>query len=441
MTLTLLLPWFPIVLAVGVGGRILGRTRGLAMGIVSALFWLLLVQASAGDGFSGQPWVVLSMIAGATAIVAMGRWSGEFAASEADSTVSKKTATVSPEAHVTESRHLIAAVDRFDDWLHEHREDSDPWPKFDEFVRALLYEFCQATHVRPYRLLSGGDDLVALHDSEPLGDDDRLSARRGIVGHVVTTGRPYLFGDASQGELVNRLGDESDEPIAWCFAIRQGPRRLGVVLVGQVGFAPDQQVIFRRSMERLVNQFWCTLAETMLSRSAAQVDPASGLATRFAFLRVAEESLRSSYKQGEPVAIVVMAIEGLRTLNDTGRWEVADEVVRAVSDVLRRKVRMDDQLGRFDDSRMVLLLRRVDSELASLIVAQMMSRVTAVCSDASRWGSSVCVRCGVTGSGTDEPTLRTLMSRALIQCSRARQAHASVASDFSVSVEADGAPA
>ena len=51
--------------------------------------------------------------------------------------------------------------------------------------------------------------------------------------------------------------------------------------------------------------------------------------TQETFLQVAEQSLRESYGQAEPVALAVVVMEGLRTLNDSGRWEVADEVVRA----------------------------------------------------------------------------------------------------------------
>ncbi len=42
MNLTLLLPWFPIILAVGVGGRLLDRARGAGLGLLSTLFWILL---------------------------------------------------------------------------------------------------------------------------------------------------------------------------------------------------------------------------------------------------------------------------------------------------------------------------------------------------------------------------------------------------------------
>lgn len=447
MILTLLLPWFPIILAVGVGGRLLGRPRGLGLGFLCALFWVVLVQASEGVGIWGNAWSFATMVAGAVAITLMGRWSGE-----APSPDRALAGSAAGNQHVRSAicddglagvRKIGAAIDRFDDWITEQRDTVDPWPRFDEFIRAVLYECCDATHVRPFRVLSGGAELAALTEDDALDDEDRLSARAGIVGHVVTTGRSYLAGDATQGELVGRLAAESTETIDWCFAIRNGTQRRGVVVVGRLGADPPgaDRIAFLYAMERLINQFWRTLAETVLSRSAVQVDPVSGLLTRAAFLRAGEESLRESYRQGEPVATVVFALEGLRELNDSGHWDRSDELIKEVSAALRRKVRMEDQLGWFDGSRIVLLLRRVDSELASLIVSQMMSRIAALCGDEVRWGVATTVRCGVTGSGTSEPDLRTLVSRALTQCRRARVERVPMASDLGAARQTAGATA
>ena len=443
MNLTLLLPWFPIILGVGVGGRLLGRTRGFGLGILCALFWIVLVQASAGVGVWWQPMTAAALIAGAAAIVAMGGWSGETPLDE-DAPSGSKRSGASTDVKPLDSGdkaaldRMASVLDQFDDWLDEHRNDADPWPKFDDFVRSALYQTCRATHVRPFRLRAEGGELIPLREPDPLTDAPPVSARRGILGHVATTGRSYLANDSSQGELVSKLAQESNEPIAWCFAVTQGPKRLGIVTVGRVDLSPECNRQLLRASEKLVSQFWRTLAYACKSRSAVLTDPVSGLLTREAFLRTAEQSLAESYAQGEPAATVVIALERLRALNDSGRWEVADELVQEVSAALRRKVRLDDRLGRFDGSRFILLLRRVDSELASLIVAQMMSRLTATCGDQSRWAASIDVRCGVVGSGTETPDIRTLVSRALAACHRAREEDTCIASDLKPAVTISG---
>jgi diguanylate cyclase (GGDEF)-like protein len=455
MTLTLLLPWFPILLAVGLGGRLLGRGRGFALGLVCAMFWVVLVQASAGTGIWRQPGVVATILIGAVAIFLMGGWAGQMpldAQRDQDGSVGTPIRTRSagdgsrPRAGAwgsdsAESRRAgtdeMIALDRFatiihqfDDWLAEHRDDSDSWPAFGEFIRGVLFQCCKATHVKPYRLLSEGEELVPLREPDPLAEVKRISARQGILGHVVTTGRSYFVGDPTQGELVGQLAQDVPEPIMWCFAVTQGTQRLGAVTVGQLDVAPEANRALLRAVEQLVSQCWCMLAETVRSRTAGQDDPGSGLHNRAAFLHAAQQSLRESYAQGEPVAAAVVAVEGLRELNDSGRWEVADELIREVADTLRRKVRMDDRLGRFDGSRFIWLLRRVDAGLASLIVKQVMGRLTALCADDSRWRSSVAVRCGVVGSGMERPGLRALVSRALAQSHRARLEELTIAGEL-----------
>jgi diguanylate cyclase (GGDEF)-like protein len=433
--MTLLLPWFPILLGVGIGGRLLGRKRGFALGFLCALFWVVLVQASVGTAIWQAPWTVITLIAGVMAIITIGGWAGE-TTTNAGPPEARTQAVVSDSTNSFSAcdraplEQLCVAMDSFDDWLDDHRNDSDPWPQFDEFLRTVLYQCCRATHVKPYRLLSEGEELSPLHEPDPFTEVKRLSARKGIVGHVVTTGRSFVAGDKAQGELVCRLAEELSEPIAWCFAVKRGTARLGAVTVGQIDLPPDRNRELLRTVERLVTQFWCLLSETHRSRSAVLGDPVSGLLTREAFLKAAEQSLRESYDEGEPVAAGVIALEGLRALNDTGRWDVADDVVREVSGELRRKVRVDDRLGRFDGSRFVLLLRRVDSELASLIVSQLMSRLTRICGDEQRWRGAIDVRCGMVGSGVEKPELRTLISQAVTQCHRARVEHTPIASDL-----------
>lgn len=445
MILTLLLPWFPIILGVGVGGRLLGRTRGYGLGLLCALFWIVLVQASAGTGIWRDLWTVATILAGSVAIIAMGGWAGETSTSARAAGFGPRECSdgmpqggfaasaaqiVSRVEDTTTLQRLTAAMEQFDEWLEDHRNDRNPWPGFDEFIRAVMNQCCGAKHVKPYRLAGEGEELLPLREPEPFTDAKPIWARRGMMGHVVTTGRSYYAGDSTQGELVAKLADDSPEPIAWCFAIRQGTCRLGVVVARQLDVPWEGSKQLLRVVERLVTGFWCALAEACHSRAAALDDPVSGLLTREAFVRAAEQSLSESYQQGEPVALAVIALEKLRELNDSGRWEVADELVGEVSDALRQKVRLDDRLGRFDGSRLLLLLRRVDSQLATLIVGQVMSRLTALCGDRDRWKASIEVRCGVVGSGTEEPDLRSLISRALIECHRARAEGIRIASDL-----------
>jgi len=137
------------------------------------------------------------------------------------------------------------------------------------------------------------------------------------------------------------------------------------------------------------------------------------------------------------VAVVVLAIEGLRSLSDRGDWELADGLIAELSQLLQERVRADDRLGRFDDSRFVLLLRRVDSALGALIVDQLLGKLVGLCEE-PRWNSpkgTIQCRCGVAGSGTEKPTLPELISRAATQCQAARRQVVPISSDLETAQE------
>ena len=205
---------------------------------------------------------------------------------------------------------------------------------------------------------------------------------------------------------------------------------MGVVVCRQLDIDPPAHRTFLRSFEAVTGQCWNLLAEAHRSRTAELYDPVSKVLTRPAFLTIGTGALEASYRQGEPVAVVVVTLERLRHLNDSGQWALADRLIHEVSGRLREKLRADDEVGQFDGSRFLLLLRRVDSELASLIMEQLSIRLNELCNDESRWGVGVKVRCGLAGSGTEQPDLPTLVSRAVEQCHRARDMDALVASDL-----------
>lgn len=434
MTLTLLLPWFPIVLAVGIGGHLLGRARGLGLGIACALFWVVLAQSAGAATLWSDPWNVLSLLAGSIAIIFMGAWAGRESARRAP-----RPPALEPDAalRITHAAapplNEIASLTRlFNDWLGDHARQPHPWPAFGEFVRSALHQICHATHIRPYRL-TGGDTLVPLREADPLSDSQKVSTRRGVIGHVLTSGRSFVAGDAAHGPLVEELA-AAGKSCAWCFPIVTASDRLGVVVVDHLEIDPHAEAALLSVMEELIGQFWRTLDATIRHRDAEQTDPVSGLPTRPAFFESAGAATASSYQQGEPVALAIFAVEGIRELTDRGQWHKTDELASEVARALRAKLRTDDRVGRFDGSRFAVLFRRVDTELATLIVNQLLSRLESICEDEARWGMTLKVRCALVGSGTEQPDIESLVARTLDQGRRARMEDRRTATDLHVSV-------
>lgn len=423
MSLSLLLPWFPILLGVGAGGRLLGRTRGLGLGVLGAIFWILVVQASIGPTVWRDGWAIATILAGAFAIAAMGAWSGEAArlGEVSDSATSELTDGIC--SHVSIEAPALASyaevLHQFDEFVATHRLDQEPWPAFGELVRRMLYQVCRATHVRPYRLTNEGRELAPLVDTDSFASAKRLRAADGVVGQVLATGRAYVESDGAQAVAGSSAASVADGRLVWCFPILQANAPIGVVVVGHLEQPAHAQRQLLETTALMVSQFWCSLQEVCRSRGAVVLDPASGALTREAFLAAAESALAESAAQDEPVALAVIALEGLRELNDSGRWELVDDLLREVGQVLRGKLRHDDRLGRFDGSRFVILMRRVDHELSARIVRQILTKLTLLCGDGARWRKAIQVRAGIAGAG-DDVDLRALVSRSLTLCQQAR---------------------
>jgi len=76
---------------------------------------------------------------------------------------------------------------------------------------AAIFSMCGGMHARTYRILSEGESLIPLRVMERGEVEELASARRGVVGHVATSGRTFHGGDPSQGELVMKLAEQAGE--------------------------------------------------------------------------------------------------------------------------------------------------------------------------------------------------------------------------------------
>lgn len=425
MSLSLLLLWFPIMLAVAAAGRLLGRSRGLTLGFLCALFWIALVQATAGAAVWGDFRAVGAVLAGAAAVTLVGGWSGQVshAGSGASGGAYETVSSHSPRRDSLERSFLSSigkALGRFDGWLENTSCSRDPWADFGEYLRTALFETLGARHVHPFRLVSDGAQLEPLHGAGVMGTKTRVASGEGLMGRVLATGVSYVAGVDAPENSYAELVEPGLNPPGWCFAVTRGKERLGVITVGRIDVSPAANPEAAYALERLVGQVWSVFVDKLNARSANITDSTSMLATRDAFMRDANIALRESYALGEPVAIAVLATQGLRRLTDAGRWEIADDVLHTIGGVMRRRVRLDDCLGRIDEARVVWLLRRVDGNLAKLVVGQLVSHVGEAVQSCHAAAEEVRVDCGVACSASDEVPLRALLVRALEATRRAR---------------------
>ena len=95
-------------------------------------------------------------------------------------------------------------------------------------------------------------------------------------------------------------------------------------------------------------------------RQLSIVDELTGLHNRRYFFDQAESALAHCIRHGRPFSVVLLDIDFFKRINDTYGHAVGDTVLRDLSKVLQRQVRLDDTLARFGGEEFVLSLPDTD---------------------------------------------------------------------------------
>jgi diguanylate cyclase (GGDEF)-like protein len=324
--------------------------------------------------------------------------------------------------HLTVSEHRDLArqmTNRFLAWCEEDHSDSNLWNSFDQLVREMLTEQLGAARVRCYQVLPGSQQLRGLSQLATLTDGQ--CARRGILGHVATGGQEFVATDPTHGELIDQLAQDADESWDWVYPIRHAGQTTGLLAVGKLPATTLIDRERRQDISILISAFWQHVACLEQLRIAEKTDKASGLLTRTDFFQAATRALADSYAENEPVVVVVLVLEGLRRLDDIGRWNDRDALVETAGRLINRRIRTDDIIGRFSDDRFVLLLRRLDSSLGRLIAAKIQDRVQEHMGQLGDTPELLQVRVGLSGSGFQQQSLETLLVAAFDAVELARK--------------------
>jgi len=425
MILSTLLLWLTIVLVVGAAARTRDHASGLALGCVCSVFWVALLRATGSVRAWDDPWTIGATVMGVVAMALVGAVSGRASVAKAANASGLREVNASSlTARAAEDRRFLSsiarAMGRYDDWLENVSCSKDPWADFGEYLRGVLFDTVGATHVQPFRVVCDGAQLEPLHRTDAMDVTTRTVCEDGVMGRVLATGASYVRGVSDEADQRQEWVGGGKKVPAWCFAVVCKANKFGVVSVGKTDLCLAAHPEATLVVERLIGQVWSSFIVKLDERSARVTDATSMLATRDAFMRDAHIALRESYAQEEPVAIAVLATQGLRRLTDAGRWEVADDVLHTIGTVIRRKVRLDDCVGRIDESRVVWLLRRVDVDLAGLVVGQLVSHVNDAISSCQAVAGTVRVDCGVATTDSSDLPLRAFLVRALEAARRAR---------------------
>jgi uncharacterized protein (TIGR02265 family) len=117
------------------------------------------------------------------------------------------------------------------------------------------------------------------------------------------------------------------------------------------------------------------VAEQERLRAAAMIEPLTGGWTRAAFERTVEVELAAARRRGEALSMVLFDVDELRRINDQYGHAAGDAALAHAATVIRANVRVNDELGRFGDDELAVLLMNADLERARMVAEKLVKKI------------------------------------------------------------------
>ena len=97
-------------------------------------------------------------------------------------------------------------------------------------------------------------------------------------------------------------------------------------------------------------------------KKLASFDPLTGLANRFAFRRHLHQAVRNSVESRNPMALLVLDMDGFKEINDMLGHAVGDLVLKRTASRIRKVVGKKNVVSRLGGDEFTVILRSVESE-------------------------------------------------------------------------------
>jgi diguanylate cyclase (GGDEF)-like protein/PAS domain S-box-containing protein len=113
-------------------------------------------------------------------------------------------------------------------------------------------------------------------------------------------------------------------------------------------------------------------------RHMADHDPLTGVANRRRLIADLELHLAHAARANERGAVLLLDLDGFKSVNDTQGHEAGDELLSAVAISLKRRLRVTDALGRIGGDEFAVVLPHVDVDGAVTVANQLLEAVREV---------------------------------------------------------------
>jgi diguanylate cyclase (GGDEF)-like protein len=224
--------------------------------------------------------------------------------------------------------------------------------------------------------------IVATHGyPHALVEHLRIAPGAGVIGRVYQTRVPMVVPDVSVTPGLDRHRSRYRTNSFAVIPIIAGAEALGVVsLTDRIDKGPYTQddvaaisvlmapVALALGRERV-------LREAQAYAQAAVIDPVSGLFNRRYFQARLEEELHRAVRHLTSVGLLMIDLDGFKSVNDRFGHVAGDMVIRDISEILRRSVRIFDVCTRFGGEEFAVMMPGGTAESAGAIAERIRQRV------------------------------------------------------------------
>lgn len=283
-------------------------------------------------------------------------------------------------------------------------------------VLELVEEVFAPSYAVFYR--SRGEELVAVakRGSSGISLGHRMAVGEGVVGWTAFRQVLYTAEDAEHETPTTkreRLATSWPPDFSFCLPLTIEERSLGVVLVGPCREQPHAREL-GRAVALLASVAMHGASLLREQRLLAERDGLTGLVNRKNIVERVRDLVRASLDQRRPVAVFLFDVDHFKHYNDTNGHLAGDELLRALSALLREKLREDEYIGRYGGEEFLLAMPATDKK-GALRAAERVRRlveVEAFPEATSQPGGRLTLSGGVASAPEDGRDVTTLIQRA-----------------------------
>jgi diguanylate cyclase (GGDEF)-like protein len=192
-----------------------------------------------------------------------------------------------------------------------------------------------------------------------------------------SNGITYTVANSGEMIIVENMQDHPlfhTAPRDWMGSIIGIPLKVGEMVVGVMnlsrltlgGFKPAELRLLRLLADQAAVAISNASLHQMISRQAYS-DTLTGLPNRRALDERLEEEVLSARRASYSFAVIMMDLDGFKSVNDTYGHAAGDDVLRTVFNQMARGVRTTDFLARYGGDELTLILSQTEMASAQVV--------------------------------------------------------------------------